>query len=116
MAKPDTAQPVNAGVLLRSKLIVSLILIIITSVVYIQVKDHEFINYDDDVYVTENSRVKTGLTAAGMAWACTSFHGANWHPLTWVSHMLDCKLFGPTPGRHHLMSLALHLLNSVLSR
>ena len=74
----------------------------------------EFLNYDDPTYVTDNPAVQSGLTWRGLAWAFTSAHGANWHPVTWLSHMLDCQLFGLHPAGHHLVNLLLHLANTLL--
>lgn len=82
--------------------------------VYLPVLDNGFIAFDDPDYVTENRHVRQGLTWQGIGWAMTSFHAANWHPLTWVSHMLDVTLFGFNPAGHHLTSLILHLLNTLL--
>ncbi len=82
--------------------------------VFWPVLHHDFINYDDDVYVTENPEVRAGLTLDGLRWAWTTSHAANWHPLTWISHMLDCELFGLDPRGHHLTSLIAHVLNSQL--
>jgi tetratricopeptide (TPR) repeat protein len=73
-----------------------------------------FIHLDDDVYVTANPQVKSGLTLAGVAWAFTSTHAANWHPLTWLSHMLDCQLYGLNPAGHHLTSVLLHIAAALL--
>ena len=73
-----------------------------------------FVNLDDGDYVLDNRVVRQGLTAAGAAWAFASFHAANWHPLTWLSHMLDVSLFGMRPAGHHLTSVLLHAANSVL--
>jgi hypothetical protein len=78
------------------------------------VRTNDFIGYDDQEYVTENPMVQAGLTWQGVRWAFTSFYAANWHPLTWVSHMLDVEIFGMNPAGHHLSSVALHLLNTVL--
>jgi hypothetical protein len=75
---------------------------------------NDFINYDDDGYVVENEFVNQGLTVNSIAWAMTAFHEANWHPLTWLSHMLDCQLFGTRPAGHHLVNLGLHAINSML--
>ena len=69
---------------------------------------------DDQVYVYENSIVTRGLTASGFVWAFTAFAAGNWHPLTFLSHMLDCQLFGVNAGAHHLVNLALHLASSIL--
>jgi tetratricopeptide (TPR) repeat protein len=73
-----------------------------------------FINYDDEDYVTENPQVSAGLTARGVAWAFGTGWAANWHPLTWVSHMLDAQFYGLSPAGHHLTSLGLHVVNTML--
>jgi len=78
--------------------------------VYGQVWAHDFINYDDPVYVTDNPQVRGGLTWTGVSWAFTSFYGANWFPVTWLSHMLDCQLFGVSSGWHHLINVFIHAL------
>src|SRR5205823_5462185 len=72
------------------------------------------IKCDDPAYVADNPIVQSKLTWRGFAWAFTSTHVANYHPLTWLSHMLDCQLFGMSPRGHHLMSLQFHVINSVL--
>jgi len=96
------------------KLIVSLFLIIITLAVFWQVRNHEFVNFDDDDYITTNRYVQAGWTWEGVSWAFTSkFHG-HWHPVTWLSHMTDCQLFGLNPAGHHLTSLFLHIANVLL--
>ncbi|MCG6917595.1 MAG: tetratricopeptide repeat protein [Deltaproteobacteria bacterium] len=77
-------------------------------------RNHNFIRLDDDEYVTENSHVNTGLSWDNITWAFTSTHAANWHPVTWLSHMLDCELFGLNPKGHHLTSILFHLLNTLL--
>jgi len=81
---------------------------------YWQVSNHEFVNYDDDEYVTENRHVQEGLTRESVTWAFTTTHTGNWHPLTWLSHMLDCTLFGLDAGRHHMINVLLHLANALL--
>jgi tetratricopeptide (TPR) repeat protein len=73
-----------------------------------------FVNYDDQDYVTENSVVQKGLTWTGIKWAFTTGHASNWHPLTWLSHMADCELFGLNPGAHHLVNVLFHTANVVL--
>jgi cytochrome c-type biogenesis protein CcmH/NrfG len=80
------------------------------------VRNHLFINYDDPVYVTENRHVQAGLSGPGLAWAFLNLHGEHtyWHPITWVSHMLDCQLFGLNPGPHHLVNVAYHIANALL--
>jgi Tfp pilus assembly protein PilF len=89
-------------------------LLLVTFAVYSPVLRHGFVEWDDPFYVTENPHVRAGLTAGGVAWAFTSTQLANWHPLTWLSHMLDVSLFGLAPAGHHLTSLLLHLANTLL--
>lgn len=92
----------------------SLLLAAATFAVYFPVLKHPFVNYDDVDYVTENSRVQQGVTGDTLLWAFTSMQQGNWHPLTWLSHALDCELFGLEPGGHHFTSLLLQALNAVL--
>lgn len=74
---------------------------------------HGFINLDDDEYVLHNAHVRAGLTAGSVAWAFTHSYSANWHPLTWISHMLDCQLYGLAPAGHHLTNLLLHSASAI---
>jgi len=94
----------------------AVVLVIVAAVlaIYSRTAHHEFIELDDDKYVYENAHVKGGLTLDGLRWAFTTGHASNWHPVTWLSHMLDCELFGPDPGRHHLVNVLLHAGNAVL--
>lgn len=94
--------------------IIALSLALITLLVYLPVTWHDFVNYDDGDYVTENHEVQNGLTWAGIKWAFTTGHASNWHPLTWLSHMTDCELFALYPGGHHLTSVLFHVANVVL--
>src|SRR5437867_6803488 len=89
-------------------------LLAVTLGVYAQVGGHAFLNYDDPDYVTENPYVSAGLGRKGIAWAFTHVHQATWHPLTSLSHMLDCSLFGLVPAGHHLHNLLLHAANTLL--
>ena len=98
----------------RSEIVVSLLLLVSTLGVYWQVQDHQFVNYDDDDYVTENRDVQAGWTWEGVVWAFTTRLHGHWHPLTWLSHMTDCQLFGLNPAGHHLTSLFLHVANTML--
>jgi len=82
--------------------------------VYWQVTGHEFIDYDDNVYITDNPQVQLGLTSKSIGWAFTTTRSGNWHPLTWLSHMMDYELFGLNPQGHHLTSVFLHIINSIL--
>ena len=85
-----------------------LMLVLLTISAFSPVRDAGFLNYDDPQYVTNNPTVLKGLRLEGLAWAFSSFDAANWHPLTWISHMLDVTLFGLRPGLHHLVNLGLH--------
>jgi tetratricopeptide (TPR) repeat protein len=88
--------------------VVCLLLAAITFTVFGRTLTHEFIDFDDETYVYDNPMVVRGLTRPGLVWAFTSVHAANWHPLTWISHMLDCQLYGLHPGGHHLTNVLLH--------
>lgn len=94
--------------------LVALLLAGVTAAVYGRVGTFGFVGLDDPRYLTENGAVLEGLSAAGLRWAWSAGHASNWHPLTWLSHMLDVELFGVDPGPHHLVSLALHVLNALL--
>ncbi len=96
------------------KYVIAFILFVVTLGIYAQVFNHPFVNYDDDLYVYANPVVERGLTLEGVCWAFTTFHAANWHPLTWISHMLDTSLFGLDPGLHHLISAIFHAMNASL--
>jgi hypothetical protein len=78
------------------------------------VKDFSFVNYDDPNYVLQNPFVKGGLSLENIYCAVTETHAANWHPMTWLSHMIDCDLYGLNPGGHHLTSIFLHIANVLL--
>lgn len=92
----------------------ALLLALATLAVYLPVARHGFIIYDDGDYVTQNKMVQDGLTLTGLKWAFTTFHSANWHPLTWLSHMTDCELFGPDATGPHCVNVFLHAANTVL--
>lgn len=98
----------------RLKLMVSLLLIVATLATYWQVRYHDFVNFDDDIYVTENPRVQAGLSLDTIVWAFTTTDAEFWHPLTWISHMLDCQLYGLNPIGHHFTNLLLHVANTLL--
>ena len=82
--------------------------------VFGQTLGHEFVNYDDDFYVYKNPPVIQGLTLQGIVWAFTHFHCSNWHPLTWISHMLDCQFYGLNAGGHHFTNVLLHTASVIL--
>jgi hypothetical protein len=87
---------------------VCLVLTAITFAVFGRTLGSEFVNYDDGYYVYNNPMVARGLTLKGISWAFTGVHVDNWHPLTWLSHMLDCQLYGLNPAGHHLTNILLH--------
>ncbi len=90
------------------------LIVVLTVAVYWPVLHNDFISYDDTDYVTVNMMVRNGLSIKGFFWAFSAFHAGNWHPLTWLSHMLDVELFGLNPLGHHATSLLIHTLNAVL--
>lgn len=94
--------------------LIGLLLALITLLAYLPASRDGFVNYDDQDYVTENSVVQKGLTWTGIKWAFTTGHASNWHPITWLSHMADCELFGLNPGAHHLVNVLFHTANVVL--
>ncbi len=91
-----------------------LALALVTLAVYWQVGAHDFVNFDDRGYIQENLHVSTGLRFSNIAWAFTSLEVANWHPLTWLSHMLDVQLYGLNAGGHHISSVVIHAAAAVL--
>jgi len=95
-------------------LYICLALVLATFIAYEPMRHNGFVNYDDDVYVTENRNVNRGITAESVFWAFTNPHCHMWHPLTSLSHMLDCQLFGLVPFWHHLTSLLLHTAGTLL--
>jgi tetratricopeptide (TPR) repeat protein len=98
----------------RRKLFVCLALLLVTIAVYSSVFGFDFVNFDDPDYVTANRHVRSGITAEGVKWALTSTEIANWFPITRLSHMLDCQLFGLEPGAYHAVNLLIHALAAIL--
>ena len=90
------------------------LLLLAVFAVFSQTASHDFVNLDDAAYVHENRHVSKGLTAEGTAWAITACHAGNWHPLSWLSHMLDCQLYHLKPGGHHPTNVLLHAAAAVL--
>jgi protein O-mannosyl-transferase len=115
-AKPDASlvdSPRPVSQTGRAPTIV-LVLVACTVVLFLRVRDHPFVNYDDAAYVTHNDHVKSGLNRRTVLWAFTTDYAANWHPLTWLSHAADYEMFGDNPAGHHDVNLLLHAINVAL--
>jgi len=114
------SQPDNASKLAvrsrpdRDTTLICLLLALAVWIVFGQTLKHEFINFDDDFYVYQNSIITQGLTLNGIAWVLTHRHGVHWHPLTSLSHMLDCEIHGLNPGGHHLTNVMIHTATVLL--
>src|ERR1051325_1964500 len=107
---PATGRGLQFAIVRRStqKILICLALVAITWGVFGQTLHFGFVNYDDPVYVSENHQIQKGLNWQNVRWAFTHVHSHNWHPLTTMSHMLDCQLFGLKPGAHHFVNVLLH--------
>jgi tetratricopeptide (TPR) repeat protein len=111
MSGPDQARKIQV----KPILVIGVVLGVVTFAVYWRGLENGFIQFYDDVqYVTGNPHVQSGLTPENIAWAFTTAHSANWHPLTWLSHMLDCQLFGMNAWGHHLTNILFHIANAIL--
>ncbi|MAE62440.1 MAG: hypothetical protein CMJ49_13920 [Planctomycetaceae bacterium] len=95
-------------------MLILLCLTVLTAAIYARAVTLDFLAYDDGEYVTQNGYITGGLTAAGFKWVFTSPHGSNFHPLTGISHMLDCQWFHDDPSGHHLVNVVLHVANTLL--
>src|SRR5207248_206219 len=104
----------HTATLARPDLFIVLGLAVITFGIYAQVIRHQFITLDDGWYIKNNPMVNRGVTLAGLAWAFTTFYEANWHPLTWIAHMIDSQLFGMNAGGHLLVNALIHVANTLL--
>jgi protein O-mannosyl-transferase len=91
-----------------------LVLTLVTAAVYFQVRSYDFVNYDDGEYVYQNPHIQRGLTYDAVKWAFTTNYAANWHPLTWISHIIDWQLYGSKAGGHHVTNLIFHIANTLL--
>jgi Tfp pilus assembly protein PilF len=116
---PDSPSPKNAHITISTHkpwqiAVVCAILVVITLFAFHGVSNNDFLTYDDYDYVLHNLPVQQGLTIESLKWAFTTYHSANWHPLTWVSHMIDWDLYGNNPSGHHLTNVYLHAANAVL--
>lgn len=100
--------------ILQRPWVLALVLATVAFGVYAPILQHPFVNFDDQSYIVENSYISSGLTWSTLRWALTSTEEANWHPLTWISHALDCQLFGLNAGGHHAVNAILHAANGTL--
>mgnify|MGYP005852827073 CR=1 FL=1 len=98
----------------KAVLAVAAVLAAVVVFIYAPACHYGFLSYDDPAYVSQNAQVIRGLTLEGVRWAFTTGHASNWHPVTWMSHMLDVTLFGMNAGRHHCVNLLLHIANAIL--
>jgi tetratricopeptide (TPR) repeat protein len=98
----------------KLKLLISILLIVVTAAIYCQVVRFDYICLDDESYITENHNLDSGITGESLRWAFTSFDCYNWHPITWISYLLDVQLYGNNASGHHLTNLILHLANTLL--
>src|SRR6476660_2925280 len=98
----------------RPDLLILLGLAVVTFGIYAQLIGHRFITFDDPTYIQEHPMVNRGVTLAGLGWAFTTFYAGNWHPLTWIAHMMDSQLFGMFAGGHLLVNALIHAANTVL--
>jgi len=96
------------------KTLICIILTALTLTVFSPVQNHDFVNFDDNLYILDNQHVKSGFNIKNVSWALTTLHGGFWFPLTWLSHMLDSELYGINPKGHHFNNLLLHIVNSIL--
>jgi tetratricopeptide (TPR) repeat protein len=94
--------------------LIGVVLIVFSVIAYEPVRHNDFVNLDDESYVSKNPQVKAGVTKESIVWAFTTLHKSNWHPLTWLSHMLDCQFFGVNPLWHHVTNVILHVANGLL--
>lgn len=108
---PAPAESLGFG---RRELAICAALVAAVALIYSPVATYGFVNWDDPEYVTNNPVVRNGISLAGLRWAFTTAQAANWHPVTWLSHMLDVQLFGLQAGWHHVTSVLLHLMSTLL--
>lgn len=116
MSRPRSDRPASsaAGKMNGTRWLAVVLLVLVTIGLYAPVRFHDYVAYDDGDYVYENKMVQQGITGASVTWAFTQSHAANWHPLTWLSHMLDWQLFGNKAGGHHFTNVLLHAANALL--
>ena len=106
--------PQGKGGKMRSLVLIGAVLMVITAAVYLQAGNHQFLDYDDGVYVATNHHIAGGITGENIIWAFTSVYAANWHPVTWFSHMADVQFFRLNPCGHHITNVVIHTITSLL--
>ena len=111
---PPVHKDMGGGSSTAQSFLIALGLLVLVVAIYGRVGRHDFINFDDSEYVYENPQVGAGLTLRGTSWAFTTTYAANWHPLTWLSHMADVQIFGLAAGWHHRVNVLIHAVNAVL--
>src|SRR5579884_2737304 len=98
----------------KRTLLICVLLAAITLALYWPARSFKFVDYDDNEYVTSNPNVQAGISWKGISWAFQTYHSSNWHPLTWISHMLDCQIYGLNPAGPHFTNILFHAFNAVL--
>src|SRR5262245_36252891 len=99
----------------RAGVLLACLVAALVGVVYLQAARFEFLDqWDYGLYVSDNQLVCSAPLSAALGWALTTFHASNWHPLTWISHIADCRLLGLNAGSHHVVNVVLHAINCVL--
>src|SRR4029077_4044123 len=111
---PKAFEVSHVTTLERPDVLILLGLAVVTFGIYAQVIGHRFTTFDDPTYIQDNPMVNRGVTLAGLGWAFTSFYAGNWHPLTWIAHMIDSQLFGIFAGGHLLVNALVHVANTLL--
>src|SRR5437899_589519 len=113
--QPDTLPPHSKFARgMAQPALICLLLVAGSLIVFWPIHRFDFLNFDDGDYVTSNPHVQSGLSTKNVVWAFRESHSANWHPLTWISHMLDVELFGKSPAGPHVINLLLHTASTVL--
>jgi len=110
----DSLAPMSQAKINRRVGWIYLFLALVTIALYWPVTGFEFVNFDDDLYVTANPHSQSGVTVKGILWAFSNCYSYNWQPLAWLSHMLDCELYGMYAGGHHVSSVLIHVANTLL--
>jgi hypothetical protein len=113
--RPSGDGDVQPAHFLQRQGVLSLLLFLVTAAVFWPATRNDFVNFDDPRYVLTNTRVQAGPTAESLQWALTTGYAANWHPVTWLSHMMDCQWFGLKPWGHHAVSVLWHAANAALA-